>query len=55
MAKRKSKAKPQTRSIGVASKRCPMKSPKTGKMIRTKKQRSDCMKRAMKGSSKKKK
>ena len=43
-------AKKQTRSVGVASKRCPMISPKTGKRIRTKKQRSDCMKRALKGT-----
>lgn len=51
MAKKKSKAKPQTRSVGVASRRCPQISKKTGKKIRSKKQRSDCMKRAMKGGA----
>lgn len=45
----KKKSKSQTRSVGIASRRCPQISPKTGKKIRTKKERSDCMKRAMKG------
>lgn len=50
----KKKARPKTRSIGVASKRCRQISKKTGKKIRTKAERKKCMKREMKGSSKKK-
>lgn len=38
-----------TRSIGVASRKCPRKSKKTGKIIRTKAERKRCMQRIMKG------
>lgn len=39
----------KTKSIGVASRKCPRKSKKTGKTIRTKAQRNRCMQRIMKG------
>jgi hypothetical protein len=38
-----------TRSIGVASRKCPMYSKKTGKRIRTKAERKRCMARLLRG------
>ena len=43
----------RTTKIGKASKACTIYSKKTGKRIRTKKQRKDCMKRIMKGPKRK--
>ena len=37
------------RSIGQASKKCPLRSKKTGKRIRTKSQRKKCMQRYLSG------
>lgn len=45
----------RTRSIGKASAACPIYSKKTGKRIRTKKERDECMKKAMIGPKRKKK
>ena len=47
------KKRKRTTKVGVASRKCPMISKKTGKKIRTKTQRKSCMRRIMKGGKSK--